>query len=395
MEYNPFSYELHEDPYPTYHQLREEAPCFHNAELDFWALSRFQDVWDATLNWKTFSSSPGPLLELEDRDGELFSILSMDPPRHTRVRNIVSRGFTPRRIAALEPAVRATTERLLDALGGSGPRDLLGEFATRLPMEVMSTLLGVPDKDREGVRAWLEAFIARDPDRVEVPVEAAEAGKASRQYLHELLARRRAEPEDDLMSVIAHAEVDGEEGPERLSDDEVVAFCTLLWNAGNETATTLIASAVVLLDAHSDQREVLTREPERIPGAIEEVLRFDAPIQYQGRAITHELVLHGETIPRGARIVLITAAAERDEREFPEPDRFDISRRFERSLHFGYGHHVCLGRSLARLQGRVALEGLLKRYPNHSVQRDGVERSHSSNLRGYAAVPILTGTSAT
>jgi hypothetical protein len=383
MGYNPYSYEIHEDPYPTYRWLRDQAPCYENEQLGFWALSRFQDVWDATLDWQTFSSSAGPLLE-GPGDGAQFSIIGMDPPLHTRMRNLVSRGFTPRRIAQLETLGRKLAVSYLDPLVGKGGCDIIEVLGAKLPMDMICELVGVPGADRDAVREWSNLFLFREPDRKEPPPIALEAQAKLQRYWGELLAERKRARRDDLMSLLIDAEVDGA----RLDDAGIMRFVNLLTAAGNETTTKLIGNAVVQLARHPDQRAALLRDPGGIPDAIEEVLRYEAPSQYQGRIALRDSSWHGRTIPRGARVALVTGAACRDEREFPDPDRFDLTRRPDRQIYFGHGHHVCIGKSLARMESRIALEELLARFPDYALVPGGLVRTHQAHVRGYHGVKI-------
>jgi len=383
FEFNPFSYEIHEDPYPAYRRLRDELPCYHNPRIGFWALSRFEDVWEATLDWQTFSSSSGPLIE-GDGDGEQFSIIGIDPPRHTRMRNLISRGFTPRRIAELESLARRLAISYLEPLAGEGGCDIVEVLGAKLPMDMICELVGVPGPERDQVREWSNLFLFREPDRPEPPAIAVQAAENLFEYWAKLLGQRKRARRDDLVSLLLDAELDGE----RLSDLEIVRFIHLLAAAGNETTTKAIGNAVVQLALHPDQRALLVRDPSLIPGAIEEVLRYEAPSQYQGRIALRDSEWYGRTIPSGQRVILVTGAACRDEREFPDPDRFDVLRRPERELYFGYGHHVCLGKSLARMETRVALEEILARFPDYSLVPGGLVRTHQAHVRGYHGVKI-------
>jgi len=283
--YDPYSREMQLDPYPAYRWFRDHQPCAYNPKMDFYALFRFEDVWSATLDWKTFSSRLGPTLENRGEiPGEFFSIIGMDPPRHTRIRNIVSRGFTPRRIAALEPQIRAIAREHLDALAGRRTFDLQREFAVKFPMDVISLLLGFPVQHRDAFRENIERSLARDPDTNLPPKAGIEAIQRSQAMIRELLAERRKRPQDDFLSLMAEAHYDDVDGETRaLTDDEIGAFCNLLGGAGAETTTKLIGNLVVYLWQNPDQRELVWRDPSLIPAAIEETLRFDAPSQFQGR----------------------------------------------------------------------------------------------------------------
>jgi len=390
MELNPFSYDFHENPYPTYKWLRDHAPVYRNHDIDFYALSRYQDVFDATVDHETYSSAKGTVLEIDPKMVEMFPIiLFMDPPRHTRLRKLVSHAFTPRRIAALEPIIRALAKDYLDRIVECGGCDFVRDFAALLPIEVISTLVGVPAADRTMVRELTDAALHREPNRPEFPESALAANSELVRYFFDLVADRRGQPRDDMTSLLLEAEVQNEHGvKERLTDLEIVAFCNLLSAAGNETVTKLLGNAVVLLSRHADERCKLVAQPARIPDAVEEILRYWPPAQYSGRTLMRDVSLHGVTMPRDARVLLLTGSACRDEREFAEPDIFDIDRKNDIQLAFGYGLHRCLGASLARLESRVSLEELHARIPEYEVDESGLERVHMSNVHGFASVPM-------
>jgi cytochrome P450 len=392
MQYDPYARAIQDDPFPAYRHFLEHEPCTYNPRMDFHALFRFDDVWEATLDWKTYSSSLGPSLENRGQfPGELFSIIGMDPPQHTRLRNLVSRGFTPKRIAALEKDVRRIAARYLDALRGEPRFDVQQAFSVKLPMDVISVLLGIPEADRDWYRHTVDRGLERDPDTGRPSAENIGKLSESRVYVLKLLAERRKQPRQDLISVLAETDYTGPDGrTRRLTDDEVAAFSTLLAAAGAETTAKLIGNLVVYLARHPDQRRwVFEDAPARLPGAIEEVLRYDAPSQFQGRVATRDVSLHGVTIPKGARVALVTGAACRDPREFPDPDRLDVRRAPERSLYFGYGQHVCLGKSLARLEAQVALEELARRFPEWQVDEAGLTRTYQAHVRGFQNVPLV------
>jgi cytochrome P450 len=389
MIYDPYSRPVQEDPYPIYRHFRDEDPCHYNAERDFYALFRFEDVWQATLDWQTYSSSLGPILENRGEiPGELMSIIGMDPPRHTRLRNLVSRGFTPRRIAAMEQEVRQVARRLLDPLRDSSAFDIQREFSVKFPMDVIGLLLGIPESDRDTYRKWVDGGLARDPETGSPSEEGLSGMKQAGEYILGLLAERRQTPRDDLISLLAQAELEEPDGARPLSDQEVASFCGLLAAAGAETTAKLIGNAVVYLGRDPAQRKQLWNSPDQIPGAIEELLRFDAPSQFQGRVILREVEVHGVRIPEQARVALVTGAACRDEREFDEPDRLDIARRAERRIYFGHGQHFCIGKSLARLETRVALEEIAESFPEYQLEEAGLTRTYQAHVRGFATVPI-------
>jgi len=391
MELNPFAYEFHDNPYPTYRWLRDHAPLYYNADLDFYALSRFRDVLGALQDWKTYSSAEGTTVER--MDARMFEVtpmvIFMDPPRHDRLRKLVSSVFTPRRIASLEPFIRATTVRLLDALVERGGGDFVKDFSTPLPMEVIFTMLGVPDADRRQLREWMDRALERDRDTPALPAPALEAMMNLVRYWFQLIGDLRHHPNDGLITGLLDAQVETDEGGmTRLSDGEIAGFCALLGAAGNETVTKLLANAAVLFARHPDQYGKVVADPGRIPNAVDEVLRFSSPAQYQGRTVTCDVEWYGQTVPKGARILLLNASANRDEREFPDADRFDIDRQPPLQLGFGYGIHFCIGASLARMESRVALEEFTRRFPRYHVDESRCARVHMSNVHGYESVPF-------
>jgi cytochrome P450 len=393
MELNPFSYEFHEDPYPVYRRLLEEAPLYRNSELDFYALSRFRDVLQASLDWKTYSSRDG--VTLERIDTTLFEVtpmmIFMDPPRHDRLRKLVSSVFTPRKVAQLEPFVRGLAKDLLDPLLRSGSGDFVADFAAPLPREVIFTLLGVPESDRVPLRRWMDTALERDPDTPAIPPRAIEASMHLVKYWFQLVEEYRKRPRPGLIADLIQAQIEDETGQAtRLTDGEIAGFCALLGAAGNETVTRLLANAAVLFHRYPAEWEKLRATPAKIPQAIEEVLRFWSPSQYQGRTVTRDVEWYGQTVPAGSRILLLTGAANRDPREFPEPDRFDIDRPLSQHLGFGYGVHFCLGAALARLEARVALEEFLARFPRYEVDESRCVRAHMSNVHGFDHVPFAS-----
>ena len=394
MELNPFSYEFHEDPYPTYRWLRDHAPLYRNEPLNFWALSRHRDVLDASLDWETYSSAEGTTLER--MDPRLFEtrpmIIFLDPPRHDRLRKLVSRAFTPRRVAELEPFIRATVGRLLDRVAREGGGDFVTDLSMPLPMEVIFTLLGVPEADRRQVREWMDVSLERDRDTPVIPQRAMIATACQMRYWNEFVDNLRRTGGDGLMGALLQAEIEDDTGaPTRLTDGEIIGFLNLLGAAGNETVTKLLANACVLFARHPDEYARVCASPAVIPDAVEEVLRYTSPSQYQGRMTTRDVEWYGQTVPRGSRILLLTGSANRDEREFRDPNRFDVGRHPESHLGFGYGVHFCLGASVARLESRVALEEFSRRFPRYAVDESKCVRVHMSNVHGYEHVPFAVG----
>jgi len=387
VEYDPYAYEVHEDPYPVYRALRDEAPAYRNEALGFWALSRHADVLAGFKDIETFSSRHGVSLDQDvfhEHAAATMSFLAMDPPRHTRMRALVSRGFTPRRVAELEPRIRAIAREHLDACAGRGRCDFIADFAGKLPMDVISELLGVPASDRPTLRSWADTVVHRDEGVRGLPEAAAQAALRMLQYFSQMLEASRRSPRDDLTGALVAAEIDGD----RLSDREIIGFLFLMIVAGNETTTKLLGNAVYWLSRNPGEREKLRRDPTLIPLWVEETLRYDNSTQALARLVTRDVELHGEKLRAGDKLVLLVGSANRDERAFPDADRFDVLRNTQRSLAFGQGTHFCLGASLARLEGRVALEEVERRLPAWEVDASGSVRVHSVNVRGFAALPV-------
>jgi cytochrome P450 len=387
--YDPFSRDIHINPYPTYKILRDEHPLYHNPDIGFWALTRHQDVWDATLDWQRFSSSAGPALEVEI---SVPMMIAMDPPEHNRNRGIISKAFTPRAIEKLEPQIRQIINGYLDQLQEQNHFDVVEDFSAKFPMDVISTMLGIPQEDRDQIRQWSNIALSRKPGQKEPPEEAIMAGANNWFYFQKYLEQRRKNPQDDMMTVIAHAKGKDDDGIERgLTDNEILGFIALLVAAGNETLTKFFGNAIYHLARYPDARREIRNNKAIIPNAVEEILRFDPPSQYQGRIAMCDIEIYGQVIPKGDRVILVTGAACRDEREYPNPDTLDIHRKINRQLALGFGYHLCLGASLARLEGRIALEEFFKLFPDYQVDEQNVKHVHSSNVRGFSSVPIQVG----
>lgn len=384
--FDPFAWSTHEDPYPIYRRLREEAPAYWNRERRFWALSRHADVLAAFKDVRRFSNAEGVSLE-RSAAGEASaaaSFLAMDPPEHDRLRNLVSRGFTPRRVAELEPDIRRLAERHLAAVLDAGRCDFVQDYAARIPMDVVSEMLGVPEADRDELRAWADLVMHREDGVVEVPPAAAEASAKLFAYFGALVAERRRRPGTDLASALTEAELDGE----RLADRDIVAFLFLMIIAGNETTTKLLGNALYWLERNPDVRRRVWNEPAAVPPWVEETLRYDNSTQALARTLRADVELHGQTMRTGDRVLLLVGAANRDERVFPDPDHFDIGRDHTESLSFGKGTHFCMGASLARLEGRVALETVRAALAGWKIDASGLVRVHSPNVRGFASMPL-------
>ena len=392
MDFSPLSETFFDDPYETYRWLRDEAPCYRNDELGFWALSRFDDVVSAHRDWKTFSNEHGLRLDqLQDPENRAakLNIIFMDPPDHDRMRRLVSRAFTPRAITRMEPVARDVIGGYLDAFQDRTTFDAVADFAAPFPVEIISTLLGVPEADRQQIRHWTDAVLHRRPDDPNPTSEGVEALRLRKEYFHALIAEKRAAPADDMIGTLLEAEVADDDGTmHRLTDHEIVEFATLLASAGSETVTKMLGNAIVLFHRHPAEWRKVLDDPAKIPNAIEEVLRYWAPSQYQGRYTLAASEWHGTTIPAGEPVFLLTASANRDEREYPDPDDFDVDRDIGLSVGFGHGIHVCIGAALARLETRITLEEWSARWPAYEVDEAGCRKVTMSNVAGYANVPV-------
>jgi cytochrome P450 len=391
LYWDPYDADLDDDPYGVWARLRDDAPVYRNDRYDFWALSRFDDVETAHRDPLTYSSARGTVLENMGADmSALGMMIFLDPPQHTRLRSFMSRALTPRRVAALEDRVRALCAELLDPMVKRGRFDYVQEFAAQLPSRVISSLVGVPPEDQEEQRRLVDAMFHIEPGVGTMNEAAGAAGLALITYLSELVEKRTAHPQDDMVSDLIRAEITDEDGrTQRLTADECTRFALLLYSAGTETVAKLLGNAAFVLSQHPVQRADLVANPELIANAVEELLRFEAPSPVQGRWTTRDVSLHGVHIPRDSKVLLLTGSAGRDERAFPDPDRFDVRRKMQHHLSFGYGVHFCLGAALARLEGRVALEETLKRFPTWELDPGAVTRVHTSTVRGYREVTIL------
>ena len=391
VEFDPFSRDFFDDPYDTYADLREHAPCYYSEQYDFYALSRFDDVVTAHRDFETFTSTHGQTYEQlsSGEPSDMGSIISMDPPEHTRYRKLVSRSFTPLSIGKYEALVREIISGYLDPLMGRRQFDILEEFAAPFPVEIISTILGVPPEDRQQIRHWTDEMLHREEGSAMGNRAAAEAGMAQGMYLFQLAQQKRAEPANDMLTALIEAEVETNDGSmTHLDDAEIAGFGTLLAAAGSETVTKLVGNAVVLFHRHPDQWAKVLDDPSVVGNAVEEILRYWAPSQYQGRYSTVDSEWHGVAIPKYKPVFLITGAANRDPRRYDDPDRFDITREPGLAVGLGHGLHVCLGAALARLESRVAIEEIARRWPAFEVNEEGLRRVQMSNVAGYSSVPI-------
>lgn len=386
VRFDPYAYEHHEDPYPTYRRLRDEAPAYLDDTHGFWALSRHDDVRAALDDWETFSSADGITLERGTESLEPM-LIEMDPPRHTELRALVSRAFTPRRVAEMERAVRTLARELISGLAGAGRIDAIGDFAGRLPMAVISEMLGVPRADQQQLREWSDAMLHREEGSHELTRSGLDGATRLFVYLDALIAERHQSPGEDLVSALVLAQ----EADDALSHSEVLGFCFLLIIAGNETTTKLLGNVLLWLEAFPAARDRVLADPSLVPAAVEETLRYDTSTQGLARLLTRDVTLHGVTLPAGTKGLLLFGSANRDERRWDRPDEFDVDRNPAGHLAFGHGIHHCLGASLARLESRVALEELLPWLGRYAVDRSGCERVHSGNVRGFSRLPIEPG----
>lgn len=371
------------DPYPVYSWLRENQPVYLEPDFGTYALTRYEDVYGALRDHGTFSSAQGISPGLRSSSGAMLTTMIMtDPPRHTRLRALVSRAFTPRVLALLEPWLASLVDDLIDAFPDSGDIDAVAQLTVPLPVTAIARVMGIPEEDGSKFKAWSDAVVGATDGTI------AEEARAKilemMQYFGATIARRKAEPGDDLMSTIAFAEVDGE----RLTDPEMLGFCLLLLIAGNETTTNLLGNALSVLAARPDLWEALRANPARIPEAVEESLRFESPVQALFRTVTRDVELHGVPIPSGSKVAVCYAAANRDFREFPDPDDFRLDRGLLAHVAFGYGIHYCLGAPLARLEAKVALERLTSRFRSLSAGLGEKKRVSSSILRGFEYLPL-------
>ena len=386
IEFDPFAYETHEDPYPIYSALRDRAPAYWNPRRKFWALSRHADVLAAFKDPRRFSNADGVAIETSTQSdpSAVSSFLAMDPPRHDRLRGLVSRAFTPRRVDELEPQVRRIADRHLRELLSRGHCDFIEEFAAKMPMDVVSEMLGVPESDRDSLRTWSDTVLHREDGADSVPPAGIEAAGHMLAYFGTLVADRRRRPHTDLTSGLTQAELDGD----RLEDREIIAFLFLMIIAGNETTTKLLGNALYWLWRTPEQRARVRASRDLVPAWVEETLRYDNSTQALARTLTTDVELHGQTMRAGDRALLLIGSANRDERVFPAPERFEIGRDQTESLSFGKGTHFCLGASLARLEGRVALEAVYDHMGDYELDPARLVRVHSPNVRGFAELPI-------
>ena len=390
LYWDPFDVDIDSNPYGIWTRLRDDAPLYRNDRFDFWALSRFADVEAASTSPRVFSSAHGTVLELmAERPIGGGQMIFMDPPDHTRLRSLVSRAFTPRRMSLLESRIHEFAAGLLDPLVGAGEFDYVQDFGAILPSMVISSLLGVPDADRAYVHQMIDTLFHIEPGVGMINDTAFRARIELFEYMQAQIRERTAAPQDDMLTDLAESELTEPDGSvRRLTDQESTEFALLLIGAGTETVARLLGWSAVLLDAHPDQRADLASDAALLPNAVEELLRYEAPSPVQGRWTTEPVELHGEVVPADSKILLLTGSAGRDDRKYPDADRFDIRRQFDHHVSFGYGVHFCLGAALARMEGRIGIQETLARFPELTVDLDRAQRLHTSTVRGWTNVPV-------
>jgi cytochrome P450 len=388
--YDPYDVGIDADPYPTFRRLRDEAPLYFNETHDFYAVSRFEDVERGLKDAPTFISGRGGILELIKAGIEMPPgiLIFEDPPTHAIHRRLLSRVFTPKRVAALEPKIRELCATTLDGLAGADRFDLIADYAAQVPMRVIGMLMGIPDADQEAVRDQVDANLRTTAGE---PMQVSQENFVTGDLFDDYIDWRVDHPSDDIMSELLHAEFEDETGTtRRLTKAEVVTYTQVVAGAGNETTTKLIGWMGRVLADHPDQRRELVEDRALLPNAVEELLRYEPIAPHVGRYVARDVELHGQTVPEGSAILFLIGSANRDERRFEDPDRFDIHRDLGGShLTFGYGIHFCLGAARARLEGRVALDELLTRFPEWEVDEAGAELAPTSTVRGFKTLPVV------
>ncbi|KUI45581.1 cytochrome [Mycobacterium sp. GA-1199] len=392
LRWDPFDRALHKNPYEVWRRLRDEAPVYYNEQYDFYALSRFDDVLSASLDTETFSSEHGITLDAITPEPwpPPKAMIMMDPPDHTAMRKMVNRTFFRSKIAELEDRVRMLCRGYLDPHVGSGGFDYVRDFSMKLPVMVISSLLGFPEEDHDNLREWTDLQLHREEGTAELSELGQQANEKLFGYYKEQIQKRRVNSTSDIVGNLMDSDLvqPGRE-TRRLDDGEVLFFIALINVAGNETVARLLGWTALTLARFPGERAKLVENPGLIGGAVEELLRYEAPSPVQGRFTLHDTTFHDTVIPADSKVALLTGSAGRDERQYPNPDVFDVNRTGIRHLSFGHGAHFCLGAALARLEARVAIEETLARFPTWEVDEDAVEYVHTNSVRGPASVPIL------
>ena len=387
--FDPYKVEIRNDPYPTYKRLREEAPLYYNEEYDFYALSRFEDIERSLSDRETYISGRGDILEIIKSNTQFPPgvFIMEDPPQHTVHRGLVAKVFTPKRVNALEPKIREFCARYLDPLIGTGQFDFVADLGAQMPMRVIGMLLGIPEQDLEAVRARADSNLRTEPGKPMAYSVSQTAGESFEEYIE----WRTKHPADDLMTELLNAEFKDETGSVRkMTRGEILSMVNMLAGAGNETTNRLIGWTGKLLAEHPDQRRQIVEDRALIPAAIEEILRYEPPGPQVGRYVNRDVELYGRKIPKGSTMLFILASANRDERRYPDGDRFDIHRQMRPHMVFGHGIHTCIGAALARIEGRLALDEILNRFPDWEVDYDDARLMSTSTVRGWDALPVFT-----
>ena len=390
--YDPYDFAIDEDPYPVWKRLRDEAPLYYNDKHDFYAVSRFADVDKCSADWRTYSSAKGTVLEIIKANLDIppGSIIFEDPPTHDLHRGLLSRVFRPRAIADLEPKIREYCAQALDPLTDADGFDFIRDLGALMPTRTIGMLLGIPEADQDRIRQHIDDLLRLDEDGA--PTLVAEYGSMQNELFADYIDWRAEHPSDDIMTELLQAEFEDIDGNRRrMTRDEVLNYVNLLAAAGNETTTRLIGWTGKVLAEHPDQLRQLSEDHSLIPNAIEELLRYESPSPVQARHVTTDVEHHGRRVPKGSVMLLLTAAANRDDRRFPDSETFDIHRKIVRHLAFGYGAHLCIGAALARLEGRIALDEVLTRFPNGwQVDDDNAVQARTSTVRGWDKRPVFT-----
>jgi cytochrome P450 len=385
--YDPYDTTINADPYPVFKRLRDEAPIYYNERYDFWALSLHSDVEKAFVNWQTFSSARGDILEVVKSGADLPSgtLLWEDPPLHTKHRGLMSRVFTPKRMSALEDQVRSYCASCLDPLVGGGHFDFVRDLGAEMPMRVIGMLLGIPESDLAAVREHADRTIRTDSGK---PMQVGDA-QVQGSLFADYIDWRSEHPSDDLMTALLNAEFEDDRGESRrLTRQEVLTYTEVVAGAGNETTGRLIGWLGKVLGDHPDQRRQIVQDRALIPGTVEETLRFEPTGPHVARHVTRDVDCCGQTVPAGSAMLLLVGSANRDERRYGDPDRFDVRRDQGPHITFGYGLHYCLGANLARLEGRVALDEVLNRFPDWEVDYESIKLAPTSTVRGWETMPV-------
>jgi cytochrome P450 len=395
IRYDPYDYDIDAGAHAVWRRLRDEAPLYRNDEYDFWALSRYDDVLAGLLDIDTFRSGHGTVLEMMSAEPfPMPMFIFRDPPDHTILRKLVSRAFTPRAIGGLEERIEGICDSLLAPFDGAESFDFVDSFGAVLPPTVILALLGFPDGLDERLRDQMDSALHLEAGQevasaAEVIDSSGNLGGAVYSLIPELCEQRRAHPSDDLLTVLATHQIEEPDGASRpLTLEEINSYVALIAGAGAETVARLLGWTAVLLARHPQQRAELRADRSLIPNAIEEILRYEAPSPVQGRWVETDVEIHGTTIAAGSKVLMLNGSGDRDDRHFDNADEFDIHRKIDRHLAFGYGAHFCIGSALARLEGRIALEQTFDRFGDWTVDEDAVEWVHTSTVRGYHRVPI-------